>query len=110
VARLAASTPNPLAAAYLEHARGLTAAEPVGHLEAALAAFARLSLPLEEARARLDLARAAARAGRAGAQQRSARYRSQRHRLADRPGAEGAGAARLTNRAEATAYAIRQGG
>lgn len=57
VARLAGITANPLLSAYLEHARGLVAAEPAGHLEAALAGFARLSLPLEEARVRLDLAR-----------------------------------------------------
>lgn len=47
--------------ALAEHAAGLVAAverspDAVGHLEAALAGFGRLGLPLEEARARLDLA------------------------------------------------------
>jgi DNA-binding CsgD family transcriptional regulator len=62
VTRLAALRPNPLHAAFTAHARGLLAAarsEPdaPGHLESALSAFAALALPLEEARARLDLAR-----------------------------------------------------
>jgi tetratricopeptide (TPR) repeat protein len=47
--------------AYTAHAAGLVAAaehnpDAVGHLENALAAFGRLGLPLDEARARLDLA------------------------------------------------------
>jgi DNA-binding CsgD family transcriptional regulator len=52
---------NPLLLAYAEHAQGLVAAidrapEAAHHLETALAGFGRRGLPLEEARARLDLA------------------------------------------------------
>ena len=55
------SNASPLTAALADHAEGLVAAAraastAVHHLESALAAFGRLGLPLEEARARLDLA------------------------------------------------------
>jgi DNA-binding NarL/FixJ family response regulator len=55
---LAASRPDRLVAALADHACGLVAVdtEAARCLEAALAAFGRLGLPLEEARARLDLA------------------------------------------------------
>jgi len=56
---LAATRTSPLLAALADHAAGLLATdatEAAGRLEAALAAFGRLGLPLEEARARLDLA------------------------------------------------------
>lgn len=56
---LAATRSSPLLAALADHATGLLAVDTTQaarHLEAALAAFGRLGLPLEEARARLDLA------------------------------------------------------
>ncbi|HEX6676903.1 MAG TPA: LuxR C-terminal-related transcriptional regulator [Actinomycetes bacterium] len=58
---LAGAKPSGLPAALADHAEGLVAAagqdaEAARHLERALAAFGRLGLPLEEARARLDLA------------------------------------------------------
>jgi DNA-binding CsgD family transcriptional regulator len=61
VCDLAAGNSHPLHTAIREHARGLVAAaehapQAVRHLEAALAAFGTLGLPLEEARVRLDLA------------------------------------------------------
>ncbi|HEX8003503.1 MAG TPA: response regulator transcription factor [Mycobacteriales bacterium] len=65
---LAAAWDHPAVAAFAGHARGLVgglAGGPggVGDLEAAVAAFATLRLPLEEARARLDLATALSGAG-----------------------------------------------
>ena len=64
LARLRALPSSPLVRALVDHAAGMLAAAAndgadgaAGHLEAALAAFAGLGLPLEEARARLDLAR-----------------------------------------------------
>jgi DNA-binding CsgD family transcriptional regulator len=58
---LAAAKPSGRPAALADHADGLVAAavrdpEAAHHLERAVAAFGRLGLPLEEARARLDLA------------------------------------------------------
>ena len=58
----AARSSHPVLHALAEYARGLAAAarDDAGatlHLEAAVAGFARLALPFEEARARLDLAR-----------------------------------------------------
>ncbi|HEY6423316.1 MAG TPA: LuxR C-terminal-related transcriptional regulator [Pseudonocardiaceae bacterium] len=55
---LNATRPNRLLGALADHACGLVAAdtEAAGYLEAALVAFGKLGLPLEEARARLDLA------------------------------------------------------
>jgi DNA-binding CsgD family transcriptional regulator len=58
---LAFGRSSDLLAALAEHAAGLVAAagqesDAIGHLESALAAFGRFGLPLEEARARLDLA------------------------------------------------------
>jgi DNA-binding CsgD family transcriptional regulator len=58
---LAAARPSRLVAAFAEHAAGLVTAAAAGtgtagHLENALAVFGRLGLPVEEARARLDLA------------------------------------------------------
>ncbi|HEV2891745.1 MAG TPA: LuxR C-terminal-related transcriptional regulator [Frankiaceae bacterium] len=53
---LAAATDHPAVAATACHARGLVGEDAVRHLEAAVAAFAAQRLPLEEARARLDLA------------------------------------------------------
>jgi DNA-binding NarL/FixJ family response regulator len=59
LADLACAKPAAVLAGYADHARGLVADPGVaaGHLESALTAFARLALPLEEARIRLDLAR-----------------------------------------------------
>jgi len=59
--QLATAQSHRLTAALADHAEGLVAAaeQPstaVHHLESALAAFGRLELPLEEAKARLDLA------------------------------------------------------
>ncbi|MGH7512055.1 MAG: LuxR C-terminal-related transcriptional regulator [Gemmatimonadales bacterium] len=55
---LATSRTDRLVTALADHACGLVGAHPerVAYLEAALAAFGRLGLPLEQARARLDLA------------------------------------------------------
>jgi DNA-binding CsgD family transcriptional regulator len=58
---LASGHSHPLLTAVCEHAYGLVAAarhkpDAMHHLEAALAAFGTLGLPLEEARVRLDLA------------------------------------------------------
>ncbi|HEY0780432.1 MAG TPA: hypothetical protein VGD56_20925, partial [Gemmatirosa sp.] len=61
--QFADAQPHRLTAALADHADGLVAATErhptaVHHLESALAGFGRLELPLEEARARLDLAHA----------------------------------------------------
>ena len=58
----AARSSHPVIHALADHARGLAAsagddAGATRHLESAVTAFGRLSLPFEEARARLDLAR-----------------------------------------------------
>ncbi len=65
LATAAAARPSLLLTGLAGHAAGLLAAgrsttDAVGHLETAIGAFGRLGLPLEEARARLDLATALA--------------------------------------------------
>jgi DNA-binding CsgD family transcriptional regulator len=61
LAELAIESSPPLTSALVEHAHGLVAAaahdpSAAGHLEQAVVAFGRLGLPLEQARAWLDLA------------------------------------------------------